>query len=106
MIYAIIRIFATEKHENSTELRRLFVTGSTKVHVLFVQKQSEIQPTEPIRELKSSDIHWVCRYSAVDTVCHTFDALLATLKEIVDSDDHKKNLQRQKLYHSSPTHHP
>ena len=106
MIYAIIRIFATEKHENSTELRRLFVTGSTKVQVLFVQKQSEIQPTEPIRELKSSDIHWVCRYSAVDTVCHTFDALLATLKEIVDSDDHKKNLQRQKLYHSSPTHHP
>ena len=80
-------------------LESLYVfVSSTKAHVLFVQKQSELHPTKPIRELKRlSDTRWVCRYSAVDTMCHTFDALLATLEEIVDSDDHKKAVEAKGL---------
>ena len=71
---------------------------STKAHVVFVRKQSELHPTKPIRELKRlSDTRWVCRYSAVDTMCHTFDALLAMLEEIVDSDDHKKAVEAKGL---------
>ena len=81
-------------------LESLYVfVSSTKAHVLFVQKQSELHPTKPIRELKRlSDTRWVCRYSAVDTMCHTFDALLATLEEIVDSDDHKKAVEAKGLF--------
>lgn len=30
-------------------------------------------------------------------MCHTFDALLATLEEIVDSDDHKKAVEAKGL---------
>ncbi len=78
-------------------LESLFVS-STKAHVLFIHKQSELHPTQPKRELQRlSDTRWACRHSAVDTMCHTFDALLATLEEIVDGNDHGKAVEAQGL---------
>ena len=63
--------------------------SSKKAHVLFIHKQSELHPTQPKWELQRlSDTRWACSYSAVNTMCHTFYALLATLVEIVGGNDH------------------
>ena len=80
-------------------LESLYVfISSTKAHVLFLQKQTELYPTQPKRELKRlSDTRWVCRYAAVDTMCRTFNALIATLKEIIVGEDHDKAVQASGL---------
>ena len=70
------------------------VCSSTIARVLFLQKQTELYPNQPKHELKMlSDTCWVCRYAAIDTMCHTFSALIATLEEIVHSDDREKAVQ-------------
>ena len=62
--------------------------SSTKAHVIFVHKQAELHPDKAKRELvRLSDTRWACRYIAVNTICHTYDAILATLSEIADGDD-------------------
>ena len=72
--------------------------SSTKAHVLFIHKQSELHPTQPKRGLQRlSDTRWACSYSAVDTMCHTFYALLATLVEIMDGNDHGKEVEAKGL---------
>jgi len=49
---------------------------SMKAHVLLLQEQTELYPTQPEYELKRlSDTRWGCRYAAVDTMCRTFNAL-------------------------------
>ncbi len=80
-------------------LESLYVfVSSTKAHVLFVRKQSELHPTQPKRELQRlSDTRWACRYSAVDTMYHTYGALLATLEEIADGNDHGKAVEAKGL---------
>jgi len=77
-------------------LESLYVfISSTKTHVLFLQKQTELYPTQPKRELKRlSDTRWVCRYAAVDTMCRTFNALI---EEIVGGEDHEKAVQASGL---------
>ena len=64
-------------------------------HVLFLQKQTELYPTQPKCELKGlSDTRWDCRYAAADTMCHIIlSALIATLEEIVHCDDNEKAVQ-------------
>lgn len=59
--------------------------------MIFVRKQAELYPHKAKRELvRLSDTHWACRYISVNTVCHMYDAILATLTEIADSDDAAK----------------
>ena len=56
--------------------------------MIFVRKQAELHPDKAKRELvRLSDTRWACRYISVNTVCHTYDAILATLAEIADNDD-------------------
>ena len=40
-----------------------------------------------------SDTHWTCRYSSVDAVCCTFDAVLATLAKIAEDNDGAKAVE-------------
>ena len=49
-----------------------------------------LHPDKPIHQLqKLSDICWTCRLLAVGAVCSTFDAVLATLRCLVEGDDDK-----------------
>ena len=65
---------------------------------MFVRRQKELHPDKPTRELQRlSDTRWACRSSAVDTMCRTYDALLATLEEIVDGEDSAKAVEAKGL---------
>ena len=69
-------------------METLYVFLSRSItHAIFLQKQSELQPNKPQRQLQRlSDTRWSCRYLAVDAVCSTFDSVLATLEEIAGED--------------------
>ena len=63
-------------------------------HAIFLQKQSELQPNKPQRQLQRlSDTRWSCRYVAVDAVCSTFDSVLATLEEIANGEDRSRAIE-------------
>ena len=80
-------------------LQSLYVfVSSSKAHVVFIHRQQELHPDKPTRELQRlSDTRWACRSSAVDTMCRTYDALLATLEEIVDGEDSAKAVEAKGL---------
>ena len=73
-------------------METLYVFMSTnKVHTLYIEQQHHLYPNKPPRQLqKLSDTCWACRFLAVDAVCSTFRAILATLQKVVDSDDKVK----------------
>ena len=61
-------------------------------------KETELYPTQPKCKLKRlSNTFWVCRYAAVDTMCCTFNALIATHKDIIVGEDHEKAVQASGL---------
>ena len=68
---------------------------ASKAHTLFVQKQTELHPGKQPRELQRlSDTRWACRYTSLDTICSTYDAVLATLELIGD-----EAIEAAGLYH-------
>lgn len=75
------------------EVLYVFVSAS-KVHELYLEKQSELHPTKQIRQLQRlSDTRWACRYFAVDVVCSTFDSIIATLESLMDGEDRTKGTE-------------
>ena len=82
-------------------LEALYVFISTsKVHVIFVEKQKHLHPSKQRLELqKLSDTWWVCRYAAVNAVCCTFDPILLTVEEVAESQDVRKAIEARGLYH-------
>ena len=80
-------------------LQSLYVfISSTKAHVVYVRQQAKLHPDRPKKELQRlSDTRWTCRYLAVNVICNTFDAILATLSEIADGDDPQKAIEAQGL---------
>ena len=76
--------------------------SSSKIHVLFMKKQHEINPNkQPLELQKLSDTRWVCRYAAVHAVCCTFDSLLLTVQEVADSSvgEYTQAVEARGLYH-------
>ena len=68
--------------------------STTKAHVIFLQKQKELHPHKQTRELQRlSDTRWACRYSTVNSICYTFDAILATLEDLAEDSDGMKATQ-------------
>ena len=68
--------------------------STTKAHVIFLQKQKELHPYKQTRELQRlSDTRWVCRYSTINSICYTFDAILATLEDLAEDSDGMKATQ-------------
>ena len=80
-------------------LEALYVfVSSTKAHSVFISKQKELHHDKPTRELQQlSDTRWACRHSAVDALCYTYDALLATLEVIADGENHSKAIEARGL---------
>ena len=75
------------------ELLYVFMSSS-KAHELYLKKQTELHPTKQIRQLQRlSDTRWACRYFAVDAVCCTYDAIIATLEDISNSDNRGKAVE-------------
>lgn len=76
-------------------LESLYVfLSTTKAHVIFQQKQKEMHPDKQPRELQRlSDTRWACRYNTVNAICHTLDAILATLEDISEDSDGAKATQ-------------
>ena len=73
--------------------------STTKVHVIFLQKQKDLHPHKQTRELQRlCDTRWACRYFSVNSICYTFDAILATLEEVAeDTSDGTKATQAMGL---------
>lgn len=68
--------------------------STSKVHTLYLQKQSELYPTKQVRQLQRlSDTHWACRYLAVDAVCSTFGSVTATPQAVVDGEDKTRTVE-------------
>ena len=69
-------------------------TSSTKAHVLYIKKQTELHPGKQTRQLQRlSDTRWACRYFAVDAICCTFDSVLATLEDISNGVDKSRAVE-------------
>ena len=68
--------------------------------VIFVEQQQQLHPGKQSLELqKLSDTRWVCRYAAVNAVCHTFDSILLTVEEVSESQDVNKAIEARGLRH-------
>lgn len=82
-------------------LQALYVfVATSKVHVIFVEKQKEVHPgKQPLELQKLSDTRWVCRYAAVNAVCRSFDSILLTVDEVAESHDAEKSIEARGLYH-------
>ena len=62
--------------------------------VIFVEQQQQLHPGKQSLELqKLSDTRWVCRYAAVNAVCHTFDSILLTVEEVSEPQDVNKAIE-------------
>lgn len=74
--------------------------STTKVHSIFVCKQKELHPDkQPYQLQKLCNTRWACRYAAVNAICRTYDAILATLELVGDSSDSEKAIEANGLYH-------
>ena len=86
-----------------TLLEALYVfVSSSKIHVLFMKKQHQCNPHSlPIELQKLSDTRWVCRYAAVNAVCHAYDSLILTIQEVADSSvsEYTQAIEARGLYH-------
>ena len=73
--------------------------SSSKVHVLFLQWQEEIYPGKRIKELKRLiETRWACKYDAVEAVLNTFEAIIATLEDIMEGSDKEKAVEAKGLF--------
>ena len=86
-----------------TLLEALYVfVSSSKIHVLFMNKQHQCNPhKQPLELQKLSDTRWVCRYAAVNAVCRTYDSLILTVEEVADSSvsEYTQAIEARGLYH-------
>ncbi len=87
-------------------LQALYVfISSSKAHVIYTSKQCELHSDKPVHQMKRlSDTRWSCRYAAVDTVCCTYDSILACLESIVDGDDRSKAIEANGILLQIRTH--
>ena len=75
------------------EILYVFISTS-KAHTVYMQQQNALHPDKPKHQLqKLSDTRWTCRFAAVEAVCSTFDAVLATLQCLVEGDDKVKAVE-------------
>ena len=62
--------------------------SSSKCHAIYVSEQSRLYPGKSIRQLQRlSDTRWACRQSAINTICYTFDVVVAALIKITGNGD-------------------
>ena len=81
----------------------VFVSTS-KVHVIFKEKQLLIHPgKQPVELQQLSDTRWVCRYAAVNAICCSYDSLLLTIEEVAKSSDARKAIEARGLLHQIKT---
>ena len=66
--------------------------------MLYIQQQNSLHPDKPVHQLqKLSDTRWTCRFAAIEVVCTTFDAILATLQSLVQGDDKLKAVEAKEI---------
>ena len=80
-------------------LETLYVfLSSSKCHSIFMQQQKEIYPDKQPRQLQRlSDTRWACRQGAVNAVCYTFDAIVATLSTVIEGNNGAKSAEARGL---------
>lgn len=60
--------------------------------------QKKLRPDKQVHQLQQlSDTRWACHQGAVDAICCTFDAVLATLEEIEDDNDRATAMEARGL---------
>lgn len=75
------------------QLLYVFLSAS-KAHEVYVSTQLELHPGKQIRQIQRlSETRWACRFAAVDTVCSTFDSIIATLEAIGNGTDKAKSVE-------------
>ena len=67
--------------------------------MLYIQQQNSLHLDKPVHQLqKLSGTSWTCRFAAIEVVCTTFDAILATLQSLVQGDDKLKAVKPREFY--------
>ncbi len=65
--------------------------SSSKAHFVFIEKQKELYPDIPTKELKRlSDTRWACCSLTLDVIASTYDSIIASLEHIIDDTDKAK----------------
>ena len=82
-------------------LQALYVLLSTsKAHVIFIEKQKELYPSKPTKELKRlSETRWACRSLTIDVIAGTYNSIVATLDHITEDTDKTKAVEAAGLLH-------
>ena len=75
------------------------MVSTTKIHSIFVSKQELHPDKQPYQLQKLCNTRWACRYAAVNAICRTYDAILATLELVGDGSDSEKAIEAKGLYH-------
>ena len=74
--------------------------SSSKAHVIFIEKQKELYPSKPTKELKRlSDTRWACCSLILDVLCSTYESIIATLEDITEGTDNAKAVEAGGLLH-------
>ena len=66
------------------------------MHFLSNNKRNCIQENQ-LDSFKDSDTRWACRQSAINAICHVFDAILATLEQISTGCDSSRAIEARGL---------
>ena len=78
--------------------------SSSKAHVIFIEKQKQLYPGKPTKELKRlSDTRWACRSLNLDVIASTYDSITATLEHIIEDSDKAKAVEAAGLLHQVQT---
>ena len=76
------------------------LVSATKIYSIFVSKQKELHPDKQPYQLQNlCNTRWACRFAAVNAICRTYDAILATLELVGDGSDSEKGIEAKGLYH-------
>lgn len=73
---------------------------TSKAHVIFIEKQKELNPGKPTKELKRlSDTRWACRSLTLDVIASRYTSIIATLDCVAEDSDRSKAVEAIGLLH-------
>ena len=64
---------------------------------LLKSKKKQYPDKKPLELQKLSDTQWSCQYASINAICCRYNCLLLTLKEILTSLDHKREVEAKVL---------
>ena len=88
----------TEAKDFFALLEKLCVfMSASKAHMLYFEEQKTLGYEQEVCLKKLSETHWSCRHSSIKAISSTIEAVLSTLKKIVEGCDRSKAIEASGL---------